>query len=91
MKEILHRGKPIPEFKEVIPTETVSHLGQTALSTLQDIWEKLGAIESFVDDSTESHGSMDLGCPSNLMHNLKLINEVADKISRRLDVLQEKL
>ena len=91
VKEVLHRGKPIPEFKEVVSTETVSHLGQMALSTLQDIWDKLGAIESFVDTPTELRGPMELGCPDNLMHNLKLINEVADKINHRLDALQEKL
>lgn len=72
--------------------ESVSYLGQSALSTLIDINEKLRAIERFVDYSDTSLGDWGTpACPDNLMHNMHLLNSALSEINHRLGLLQEKL
>lgn len=74
---------------EPIPEPRLSHLGQTALISLCDISNKLRCIEEFIDGPCSP--ILELGCPDNLLHNLKLIAEVSNNINERLDKLQEKL
>ena len=79
--------------KQVEPvTESISYLGQSALSTLIDINEKLRAIERFVDYSDSNLGDWGTpACPDNLMHNMHVLNSALNDVNRRLELLQEKL
>jgi hypothetical protein len=79
--------------KRVEPVnESVSYLGQSALSTLTEINEKLRSIERFVDYSDASLGDWgNPACPDNLMHNMHVLNNALNDINYRLGLLQEKL
>lgn len=72
--------------------QSISYLGQTALSTLVEINEKLRSIERFVDYSDSNLGDWGTpACPDNLMHNMQVLNSALNDVDRRLGLLQEKL
>lgn len=72
--------------------QSVSYLGQSALSMLTEINEKLRTIERFVDYSDAGLGDWGTPvCPDNLMHNMHVLNSALSDINHRLELLQEKL
>lgn len=89
--ENVARVSDLEPCKPAEPTYTLSHLGQSAITRLSEINEKLKNIEQFVDYSDSGDWGSGPIMPDNLMHNLQVINNILNDIDCRLGRLQEKL